>query len=329
MSRAARRLLAAALAAVLGLGAMELGLRAFDLVRPAAPAYPGERAPRPSATFAADPAVGWRMRPDATFHWIIEGRDVEYRADAEGFRRGGPAPAPGDRCVVVAGDSFAFGAGVGADETFAARLDGLLPGVTVKNVAQPGYGVDQICAAARQALDAWRPAAVVAALYPEDFERSRTAFREKEGFAKPLFDLRGGELVEVGAGEVPGALRLWLERRCRVYAAFEELERRAGERFAIGERWRVNGPLLRALAERCRTQGAALLLVHVPPRTWRPFPALRRFATTHDIALLDPVELAPSAPAEAYFPVDSHLAPAGHRQFADWIAAALAPLLPP
>ncbi len=326
--RVAARLLLVAGGLVLATIVAELGLRATGAVVPRPRSFPGERTSRENPHFVADAALGWVMRPSIRFTWTTEGRDVEYAADARGRRV--VTTASGDRTIIVAGDSFAWGTGVTADETFAARLAALVPGSAILDVAQPGYGVDQITRAARGALDELpdgRPAAVIAAIYPEDLERSRTAFRLKEGMSKPLFAVRDGRLVDWTPRDRPGAIRLWLERESFVFAAFDRLAERLALRFPFGDRWEVNGRAIEDLAAACARRGAPLLLVHVPTRNRDPFPALSRFADARGIDCLDPLDLADPMPADAWFPIDLHLSAAGHAALAERIAARLRPAL--
>ncbi len=93
-----------------------------------------------------DPDLGWTMRPDASTR-IGSGEGAsDVRLNARGLRGGEHAyePAPGVRRIVVLGDSFAWGWGVGDGEVFTDVLDDLLgPGIEVVNLAVPGYSTDQ------------------------------------------------------------------------------------------------------------------------------------------------------------------------------------------
>ncbi len=330
--RVAKRFALALAALVVGVVVLEVVLRATGLVVPHPRIFPGEREPKDNPHFVADAALGWTMRPDVRFTWTTEGRDVEYRADSRGRRVIGAAPDAGRRAIVVAGDSFAWGTGVTADETFAARVGAAL-GAPVVLVAEPGYGVDQIARAAIAALDeladgpSGAPAAVIAAIYPEDLERTRTAFRVKEAFAKPAFRVADGRLVPLTADDRPGALAGWIARESRVYAAIDDVLRRLALRSPTGERWEVNGRVLEDLNAACAARSVPLLLVHVPTKNWDAFPALAEFARARGIDCLDPLDLAEHAPEHAYFPTDLHLSAVGHSLFAGWIAERLRPRL--
>lgn len=89
---------------------------------------------------AYDPALGWKPKPDQDVHYLAD-RDPEVFhvvTDADGWP-GRQSLASSD--VVCFGDSFAFGFGVDAENSFAA--DG--PGPRVKAIGAPGYnGVQEL-----------------------------------------------------------------------------------------------------------------------------------------------------------------------------------------
>lgn len=84
---------------------------------------------------AFDPTLGWRPRPNLNAHYYVENDDVfRLVTDAEGW--------PGHRSleesdIVVIGDSFAFGYGMGTNGAFFS-LDSSL---RVKAVGAPGYSM--------------------------------------------------------------------------------------------------------------------------------------------------------------------------------------------
>ena len=65
--------------------------------------------------------------------------DITYAVDRNGRRRGCPPPAAPGRRVAIIGDSFAFGAGVGDLEHFAARLGCAMPGAEILNFGSIGH----------------------------------------------------------------------------------------------------------------------------------------------------------------------------------------------
>jgi len=96
--------------------------------------------------------------------------DTEVRISAQGLRDEEVGPkAPGERRLLVLGDSFVFGWGVEREEALAARLgselEGSSPGWRVINGGVPGYGLPDVV----DAFEAWgldlEPDAVVVAIY--------------------------------------------------------------------------------------------------------------------------------------------------------------------
>ena len=92
----------------------------------------------------------WTLTPD--FRGVMDNR-IDFRgetvnADSRGVRRGPAAVGtPVYRRLFVLGDSQTFGHGLNDDETWPARLQGLLdierPGTQVENWGVPGINVDQ------------------------------------------------------------------------------------------------------------------------------------------------------------------------------------------
>lgn len=310
------------LSTVASLALAEGALRWFSPYLPDAPVYVDECTGRESKHFIADPATGWRMRPEVLFHWTTEGRRIPYRADAEGYRVGEPSvpSRKGSGALVVAGDSFAFGTGVEFDETFAARVAAAL-GQELRNIAMPGFGLDQILLAVRRDALPKRPARLLVALYENDFERVHTAFRPQEGMTKPTFVLDRGALRRATAADRPTAWVRWCERRLLLAGAYRAVMRRVGMQSGRGAWWRLNAALLDALITECAVAEVPLAVVFVPSKRWRRLPALGALLRARGVAYLDPTEGQPSAPAGAYYEHDLHLTAEGHRLMAEWIAA--------
>ena len=109
-----RRLLAAALGTVVGLGVTELGLRVFN-----AALHP--------AIYELDAQLGWRHAPGVHRRFRDElGREVLFATDADGLRvepAGTSPPAADARTVLFVGDSFTQGSQVEYAETFVARME--------------------------------------------------------------------------------------------------------------------------------------------------------------------------------------------------------------
>jgi hypothetical protein len=146
-----------------------------------------------AAAFSIDsfhPTLGWTLRGN------LRGVRIEQftvNSNSRGVRglREYPVARGASARVVVIGDSYTFGEGVGDDETFSARLERLLPDTEVINLAVHGYGTDQ--QALRLELDglAYRPDVVILGYYEDDISRNRLWFRD---YVKPHFAVVNGRI---------------------------------------------------------------------------------------------------------------------------------------
>ena len=325
--RGLQNLLVLVIATLLSLGGAEL-VAYLGGVPLAAPRYcPGEAEARESQNFVPDPAIGWRMRAEHEFRFSTEGSSILYRADREGFRtlaEGDPTLPPREpvtRHIAVTGDSYAWGYGVPYRESFAGLLESRLAATAVRNVAMPGFGVDQAWLALRHyGLDADTDVAIVT-LYPDDFERSFSAFRPAEGFGKPAYELRAGELVARGVADCPPGWSRFAERHSRLFGLYRRLALRVGRQLGQGSWWSLNAAILDAIQRDCAERGVPLLFVHIPYETWIPFPALAARLRADGVGYLDLYEAFGEAHRDYYFPNDGHLNAAGHRRLAELIEA--------
>ncbi len=126
--------------------------------------------------YRSDALLSYGLRPG--WSGIHENTDfrVGVRVNALGMRGAEPPSekAPGARRILVLGDSFAFGWGVGDDETFPARLEarGRRTGdpLAVFDAAVPGYAADQHWIFLRERGFALAPDLIVLALCQNDAE---------------------------------------------------------------------------------------------------------------------------------------------------------------
>jgi lysophospholipase L1-like esterase len=314
LARCARLVLAFAVV----LAAVEVGVRLNGYPRPMPRAYPGEHTPRPSEHFDPDPHLGWRMKPRARLEWVVEGRAHELLSDELGFRIGA-RELSGTRMLAVLGDSFAWGAGVEFEETFAAQTAERIEW-RVRIFGQPGFGVDQIAETLRRAALPERPDLVLVAIYAPDFERSLDAFRVVEGMAKPAHRLAAGELAPRTERDTPHRLWRWLDEHSWALAAANLASRRLAMRWPHGEWWELNRAFVERMIEDCRAANTPLAFVHVPTISWRTFPAFGELCASHGVPWLDPANEWRARPAGAYYPVDKHLTATGHAWFAERLA---------
>jgi hypothetical protein len=107
---------------------------------------------------------------------------------------------PGNRRIVLIGDSFTWGEGVKNSETFARLLEERLDRTEVINLGVHGYGTDQQLLYLRELGLRFRPDIVVLGLFEEDVNRNVLSFRD---YAKPRFvPVNGGlELINTPVPE--------------------------------------------------------------------------------------------------------------------------------
>lgn len=268
------------------------------------------------------------MRSGRTFQSRTDGRVHTYYADTNGFRRGAVRDSGQARLLVVlVGESFTFGTGVDYEATYGARLESMMPGVKVRNLAMPGFGIDQMWVSVRYQALPLRPDLLVVAFVDHDFERSLTSFRAIEGFNKPTFVLRHGRLRPKTRDDGPGDAVLALERHSQLWTLGRLGARRLAELRPFGEWWYLNAAILDQIRADCAAHGTALLFVRLP--TMRRV-AFRTLGTHLREAGVDYLDLAdPRLPwrPEMFIVGDGHLSEAGHghvaRALAEWLGTRL------
>lgn len=115
---------------------------------------------------ARDPVLGWTAN-DA--------------ADASGARPSPAFPAPGNACVSVYGDSFAWSTGASSDATAWPNILARMLGCRVSNYGVWGYGIDQAYLRFLQNAQDEAPV-VILVIFPHDVLRNLTG---NFGFLSP------------------------------------------------------------------------------------------------------------------------------------------------
>ncbi|MBI5431817.1 MAG: hypothetical protein HZA52_03185 [Planctomycetes bacterium] len=310
-----RRLIARLALATLGaLGLLELGARLWS-----------SQTSGPSTNpryVEHDDVLGWRYRPGAELRHATDEFDVEITIDEHGFRRQASLPARAPD-VLVFGDSFAFGWGVEASETWAARLESALD-LTVWNLAVSGFSVDQ-------ELLLWRgrarllpldvPCAPKLVLVLSCGNDLPEAMGDRSyGKAKPRFELAGDELVLTNV-PVPES---WLERNSQAWRSLAKRWYARGEpepTHATVERGRdLVATILATFDRECATVGAKLVVITTEDR-WLGERLDARGVTHFDLE----AELAAAASRgeRVAFPKDGHWTPRGHEFVAEIVARRL------
>jgi hypothetical protein len=256
---------------------------------------------------------------------------VNFNSDGiRGTRELPLAKAPGERRIVVVGDSFAFGLDVADEETFSQRLEQRL-GVPALNMGVRGYGTDQ--AYLMLSLRGFRyspDVAILSIFYPHNVERTGRAFYS---YSKPLFTLVEDKLVlgnvPVSAPEVlethpPSLLfsRLYGFVMVRLRHAWQS---RIGVTLQDARDVRVTLAILDAVARDCDERRVKLVVLLIPPppnRSRRPEHektierALLAWGERSDVPVVDMWSRFSVLPLEqqqtAYTTGSRHWSPFGH-----------------
>lgn len=164
-----------------------------------------------------DPELGWALSP----HWSGQHshRDfiATYTMEASGARMdaSGTSADHAGHTVLVLGDSFTFGIGVGDDQTFTALLKRMDPlARSFVNAAVPGYSTDQeVLAMPRWGKLLEAQEVLVVVYLGNDILDNPRSQPIQAAYAKPYFTLVGGTLellnqpvpVRSGTGRPPPA----------------------------------------------------------------------------------------------------------------------------
>jgi acetyltransferase AlgX (SGNH hydrolase-like protein) len=154
-------------AATLVVGAVMLGLSLTTTHRAPAPKYDGN----PKLTlYRPDPATIWRHAPNTQLHYIAQEFTVDFRLDGDGLRGPDELPASTVPTVLFIGDSFTFGWGVSARESFVELIRQQLAASSTAqlrfvNAGVNSFAFDQQLLMLKRLIAAQRPVLVVQGLY--------------------------------------------------------------------------------------------------------------------------------------------------------------------
>lgn len=201
------------------LGAAALSLVAAELVVRAVSRDPLVQLGQLRGMYAADGDGGVRTVGGFKTRFAVEGRPLTIALDSLGLRGPEPGPRrPGEKRVLVLGDSMTFGWGVAGDETFPSLLADRLtprfpPRVVVGNAGCPGHSTVDEVRDLRRLRGPFAPDAVVVAVYTgNDFE---------ENFLGPKAVIDGYWLGQGAANLVANQWRARLALRSRLAAVVE------------------------------------------------------------------------------------------------------------
>ncbi len=164
-----------------------------------------------------DPELVYRLVPNVRVEYPRYG--ASFLVNSRGFR--GPEIAversPHQRRVLVLGDSFAFGHGVGQGDCFAEVLAELLPNTEVVNLGVPGYNLRTELRYFERVGGVWRPDVVVLALCQNDVIDHGGESSTEADFAAPA----AARPASSAAGAVT-SLKRRLADHCRLYALVQQ-----------------------------------------------------------------------------------------------------------
>ncbi len=211
-----------------------------------------------------DASTMWRLQPDSVTHHriILDGQetlfDVTYHIQPDGGRRVPLRPDHGSRWCIL-GASFAFGQGLTDDQTFANRIQALIPSVRVENFAVPSLGTSDAHFILRERLErAPDTSRVIYFMIDDHFRRvdppwSNTAL-DWWTAQRPFFELRNGQLIYLGKrGDY-----LSLFERAQIHLSKRTFLYNLWARWHLAQ-WRptrasqqITAALIRDMAEACR-----------------------------------------------------------------------------
>jgi hypothetical protein len=238
-----------------------------------------------------DTELGWNQIPNHEVRQLW-GPDRSFRSNSRGFRADYDieAPEPPARArVICSGDSFTFGDGVNAEDTWCQQLGDIDPRIEPVNLGQGGYGVGQSYLWFMRSAEPLEHSVHLLAFITVDFNRMRRGtFRL---WVKPKLVLDDGALV-IANYPLRRNSRLvsWVETRRRLGKRFNlwRLIKRVeaglqSENGAASDRSAATGlssatlpplpdsasrevasAIFRSLKERNREKGSTLVLVHLP-----------------------------------------------------------------
>jgi len=309
------RLVTAAAVLVGALAGVELLLRIVGVPRYGR-SFPGERHP--------STAVAAYVEPDGDLGWVSN-RSMPG-VNAQGFRDPRDLVEPLDDGsqmvrVMMLGDSFVWGVGVGPDATIPRLLEGELgEDYQVFSLAVPGWGVDQMYLAYRRYARVLDPRQVIVVFIDDDVDRVLEAWRPWEGLAKPCLVVRDDRLLpRVSSG--------WWERNANKLlwrsALLGNLLRQV---FLSSDAVPVVRHAFAAMAAEAADHGRSLTLVRIPLRDGRKrrpsILAVDRFAGSQDVKTLEAVDWmeATATWKDRLYLEDGHLSPEGNRLIAQRLA---------
>ena len=194
-----------------------------------------------------------------------------------------------------------------------------MEGTEVRNLAMPGFGVDQIWMSLRHWGLPLKPDLVIVGLFAEDFGRCFHAYRSPEGFNKPTFALKGGGLVPKTYEDRPHWLLRFVERRSHLFSLMRHVDEWMGYQYRVGAFWSFSEALMEEIREEGRKNDIPLLFVLIPYKNDQPSIApFAAYLAENGFDYVDDLRKIPTEErVKYYFENDGHLNAEGHALLAD------------
>lgn len=152
-----------------------------------------------------DPVIGYRYIPGLKARIPHESGGYLIRTNEAGFRSQTeftPGRTQGKRRILLFGDSYTAGDGVSNEKRYSDLLERRIPNLEVYNYALPGTGTDQQYLTCRTYAAGVEHDVIMIVVMVENIRRIVARYRYYQNekgelvcYAKPYFELLGGELV--------------------------------------------------------------------------------------------------------------------------------------
>lgn len=219
----------------------------------------------------------------------------------------------GVKRVLLLGDSFVFGWGVGDEETFGAHLESNSQNLEAINLGVCAYGIDQILLSFQKLGRQFHPDYVFIGIYQEDFWRATRAFTDA-GYAKPYFSLsKSGNLelhnvpspkpFELRSNQFPEVIYKHSAEKILLqsvlYRVIKKSILKVGRDLnlldpSLTDEWFLGRVILHKLVQEIHSINAEPVILIIPPKDWlqntKPTSlqkSLRRFAEREKVDLID------------------------------------------
>jgi hypothetical protein len=273
-----------------------------------------------------DSLLGWSQKPGAGGIFRRNEFSAGISINADGLRDTiHPInKIPGRRRMMILGDSYGWGYGVGQDKIFHQIFQRQHPEWEVINASVSGYSTDQEYLYYTSRGYRYHPDVVVCLIAGNDFEGNRTS--GYAWYSKPYFEAAGDSLIlrnmPVPSSSLLQKFNRMIIGKTYVFSkilqfilpAFRELRRQPDnfrENDSTGILPPPTGPILRNLKHAVTANGGQFLLITVPMDSVGSR-QVRRFSENDSIPLLQLDKIMAGHP-EFYIPRDEHWSAAGHQ----------------